>query len=253
MKRLVPFLPLLLILLSSLALVAHGPIAQLDHYHAFSDQATWLGLPHPADVLSNLGFALVGLWGICSLWPERHHPQITPGRLAYGLFLLALVLTAAGSSYYHLAPDNDRLLWDRLPIALACAGLLVGVWADTGLAKSKVAPVTIALALYAVASVFWWYVTELKGAGDLRPYLLIQVLPIVLVPLLQAIYRAPRLDRLWFGAALGLYVVAKAAELNDHLIHELTAMTISGHTLKHLLASAAAALLVYRLVQRTKT
>ncbi|HRE16480.1 MAG TPA: hypothetical protein PLW86_05345, partial [Rhodocyclaceae bacterium] len=118
---------------------------------------------------------------------------------------------------------------------------------------SKVAPVTIALALYAVASVFWWYVTELKGAGDLRPYLLIQVLPIVLVPLLQAIYRAPRLDRLWFGAALGLYVVAKAAELNDHLIHELTAMTISGHTLKHLLASAAAALLVYRLVQRTKT
>jgi len=252
MKPAITHLPAMIIVLACLVMLVHGPIAQLDNYHAFADQGSWLGLPHAADVLSNLGFALVGLWGIRTLWPVRNHPGIEPGKLAYGLFLLALILTAAGSSYYHLAPDNERLLWDRLPIALACAGLLVGVLADTTLAKSKVTPVTVVLALYAVASVFWWYFTELNGQGDLRPYLLIQILPIVLIPLLQAIYHAPRQDRLWFGAALLLYVIAKLTEINDHLIHELTGMTLSGHTLKHLLATTAAGLLVYRLVQRTK-
>lgn len=240
MKPAISHLPVLLIVACCLALLAYGPIPQFDNYHAFSDHRTWLGLPHAGDVLSNLGFAVIGLWGIVKLWPARHHPQI------------ALTFTALGSAYYHLAPDNHRLVWDRLPIALACSGLLVGVWADTGLAKGKVAGVSAALALLAIASVFWWYFTELAGQGDLRPYLLIQILPIVLIPLLQAIHHAPRPDRLWFSAALLLYVFAKLAEINDHLIHDLTATLLSGHTLKHLLATAAAGLLVHRLIQRSR-
>lgn len=252
MKRTFTALPALLIVLICLVMLVYGPIPQLDNYHAFSDRSVWLGLPHAGDVLSNLGFAVIGLWGIGKLWPARNHPLIAPGRISYGLFLLALVLTALGSAYYHLAPDNHRLVWDRLPIALACSGLLVGVWADVGLAKGKVALATVALALFAIASVLWWYVTELNGQGDLRPYLLTQILPIILIPLLQAIHHAPRPDRLWFGAALLLYVFAKLAELNDHLIHDWTAMLVSGHTLKHLLATAAAGLLVHRLIQRSQ-
>ena len=30
-----------------------------------------------------------------------------------------MLLTAVGSSYYHLAPDNERLFWDRLPMTIA--------------------------------------------------------------------------------------------------------------------------------------
>ena len=82
------------------------------------------------------------------------------------MFLIALTLTAAGSSYYHLAPDNARLVWDRLPIALACAGLLAGVRAETH-AGSDRQLYTGVLAIVAVASVVWWYFTELHGAGDL--------------------------------------------------------------------------------------
>jgi len=39
----------------------------------------------------------------------------------YWLFLIGLLLTAFGSSFYHLAPNNARLIWDRLPID--CLGL----------------------------------------------------------------------------------------------------------------------------------
>jgi len=72
----------------------------------------------------------------------------------------------------------------------------------------------------------------------------------LLIPLWQAIYRAPPADRLAFGAALLAYVAAKFAELNDRQIFDALG-SISGHTLKHLLATLAAWILVARLVQRT--
>src|SRR6185369_5256246 len=156
----------------------------------------------------------------------------------YLLFLASLVLTAIGSAYYHWAPDNARLVWDRLPIALACAGLLSAVWAETR--PRPGGGHTTGLALFAVASVAWWVFTDRQGHGDLRPYLLMQGLPLVLIPLWQAIYRAPPRDRAAFGLALVLYVLAKVAEVLDHQLLALLG-GLSGHTLKHLLATAAAA------------
>ena len=95
--------------------------------------------------------------------------------------------------------------------------------------------------------------TELNVRGDLRPYLLLQILPILLIPLWQAIHRTPAVERLWFGAALLLYVLAKLAEVNDHALLAATDSALSGHTLKHLLATAAAAALVYRLLQAVRS
>jgi len=103
----------------------------------------------------------------------------------------------------------------------------------------------------ALASVAWWAITERTGIGDLRPYLLLQAAPLVLVPLWQAIHRAPRADRLAFAAAILLYVVAKAAELADHTLYT-TLGVVSGHTLKHLLAAAAAAVVTARLIRRVR-
>ena len=248
MRRTLGHLPLLVTLICIAALIAYGPISQPADYHAFADDRAFLGIPHASDVFSNLGFALVGLGGLLWLWPRRHHPGIARGWPGFALFLVGLVLTAIGSGYYHLQPDNARLFWDRLPIALACAGLLAGVWSQTALPAGRGALVTLVLALYAVASVLWWYVSEANGRGDLRPYLLLQLLPILLIPLWQALHDTPPGDRLGFGAALLLYVVAKVAEISDHVVLEATQGVVSGHTLKHLLATAAAALLAHRLV-----
>jgi hypothetical protein len=249
MNRLIASLPLIVTLLSALALLLHGPVMQPPHYHDFADSRVAFGLHNAADVLSNAGFALVGLWGLLRLWPQQRHPALAASWPGYRLFLWALILTAAGSGFYHFAPDNARLVWDRLPIALACAGLLAAVRAETAPQGNRPHVLPL-LALAAVLSVAWWHFGEANGGGDLRPYLLIQGLPLLLIPLWQWIYRAPRADRQAFGLAIILYVAAKAAELLDH---ELLATLgwMSGHTLKHLLAAAAAAVIVKRLAGRT--
>ena len=164
------------------------------------------------------------------------------------MFLLGLSLTAFGSGFYHLAPDNARLIWDRLPIALACAGLLVGVRGDMR-PGSKTDVEAIVLGFSAVASVAWWAYTDRSGEGDLRPYLLLQGLPLVLIPLWQAIHRAPRADRIAFAAAMVLYVLAKVAEVLDHEIAN-TFGFVSGHTLKHLIATMATAAVVWGVTRR---
>lgn len=249
MKSLRAHLPLLVTALISSAAVLYGPIAQPAGYHAFADQAVVFGIPHVADVLSNLGFALVAAWGWSQLAAANRHRDLAQGWAGYRLFLIGLFLTALGSSYYHLDPDNARLVWDRLPIALACAGLLAGVWGDTRHQDSGKPALWLALA--AVMSVAWWHFTELHGAGDLRPYLMLQALPILLIPLWQWIHDMPGADRRAFAGALLLYVIAKFAELNDHEIAALLGAP-TGHTLKHLLATGAAALIVARLVSRVR-
>src|SRR6185369_14269589 len=105
---------------------------------------------------------------------------------------------------------------DRLPIALVCAGLIAGVRGDIKGSSSGLDAIVLALA--AVASVAWWAITESNGAGDLRPYLLLQGLALILIPLWQAIHRAPRTDRIAFATAMVLYILAKVAEVLDHEI-----------------------------------
>lgn len=249
MKPLRYHLPLLLIAIVCGIALWHGPVAQIANYHDFSDQSRMAGIPHFADVLSNLGFAVVALWGGWRLAAAKDKTEIRNGWAGYRLFLIGLFFTALGSSYYHLDPDNARLVWDRLPIALACAGLLAGVWGDVHARDSAV--LTVWLALAAVFSVAWWDFTQRSGAGDLRPYLILQGLPILMIPLWHWIYDMPRAERWAFGSALLLYVIAKFTELNDHQIAALFG-TVTGHTLKHLLASVAASLIVARLVSRTR-
>jgi hypothetical protein len=250
LKRSLVHLPLLVTVVLCALLLAHGPIPQLENYHQFADRAVMWGVPNGADVFSNLGFALVAAWGLLRLWPMQGVASLDAGRHGYRLFLMALLLTSIGSSFYHLAPDNARLVWDRIPIALACAGLLAAVRAEC-LAKPSSRAATVGLSMFAIASVAWWAVTERQGAGDLRPYQLLQGLPLVLIPLWQWLYHAPRGDKLAFGCAIALYGAAKCAELGDHAL--LSALgVISGHALKHLLAAAAAAVLVARLVERQR-
>jgi hypothetical protein len=244
------YLPAIVTALLAGAALLHGPIGQLANYHHFADQQRFWGMPHAADVLSNLGFALVALWGWHQLAAANGESRMACGWAGYQLFLAGLFLTAFGSAYYHLAPDNARLVWDRLPIALACAGLLAGVAGDCRQHSSRNAAAWLALA--AIASVAWWHFTEQAGVGDLRPYLVLQVLPIMLIPLWQWLYPVARGERWTFVVGLLIYVAAKFAELYDHEIAAALGV-LTGHTLKHLLATASAALIVASLVRRVRT
>src|SRR4051812_7436651 len=229
-------LPGLLVALSGVALIVWGPIAQLPHYHDFADTRALAGIPHAADVLSNLAFLLVGAWGLWRAGRDAGTPQFPAERM----FCVALVLTAAGSAYYHWAPDNARLVFDRLPIAMACAALLCAMHAR--IFGARVPGLLPALLTAAVASVLWWAWTEGRGRGDLRPYLLLQTAPLVLVPLWQWLHGAPRRERVLVAAAVALYVVARVLESEDAAVLAAPGV-LSGHPLKPLLAAAASLLL----------
>ena len=240
MKR---WLPTILLAAAVLGMLVHGPIPQLANYHRFADTRSFFGIANAADVLSNAAFALVALWGYRVV--NRHPPS--SARPAYYVFVLSLALTALGSAYYHLAPDNARLVYDRIPIALACAGLLAGVHAETHAATPRA--LLPGLAALAIASVFWWSFTEARGMGDLRPYLLIQLSPLALIPLWQWLAGSPREERIGYAAAIALYALAKVTELADGAIFDALGF-VSGHTLKHLLAAGGAAMIAYTLARR---
>jgi hypothetical protein len=230
---------LLILLLITIGMAVHGPIAQLEGYHSFADKVMRFGIINCGDVLSNAGFALVALWGLLYLWPRRQQLN-----LGFTLFVIAIFLTAMGSGYYHWMPNDERLVWDRMPISLACAGLLAGVWQNFSPQKNQW-PLVIALSIFAIGGVVYWYYS-----GDLRLYLGLQILPLVLIPIWQ--WHAPKAERFAFATAIALYVLAKIAELADYQIYALLGF-MSGHTLKHVLSTLAAGVIIYHLVQKTRT
>lgn len=221
----------------------HGPIAQWADYHAFADQRAWLGVPNAANVLSNLPFLAIGLWG---LW--RLRGSAAPTAAAWRVFSAALACTAAGSAIYHWAPSNATLVGDRLPIAWACAALLCAFLGERVQRRWCDARVLGAALFAATLSVVYWWIGERGGHGDLRPYLVVQFLPGLLVPAALWLGLAPAFEEdtpasAWW-ALLGFYAAAKLMEMADRTVFDASITFVSGHTLKHLLAAAGAAWLL---------
>ena len=89
-----------------------------------------------------------------------------------------------------------------------------------------------------VASVGYWYWSELQGQGDLRAYGVVQFLPMLLIPLMLIICIVKRLSTPWLWGTLGTYAMAKVAEQFDKVIYDTTGI-VSGHSIKHVLGSLA--------------
>ena len=246
------WLLLAIVVAGTAALWRHGPIAQWASYHAFADARTWHGIPNAANVLSNLPFAFIGLFGLWRLWPPTARPDA--GRNAWRVFSAAVAFTALGSTLYHGSPTNTSLVLDRLPIAWACAALLCALLAERVDTRWGSAPTLCGAMAVSSLSVLFWGATERHGHGDLRAYLWIQFLPMVLAPVILGLKLPPTGARAvpataWWGA-LALYGTAKLMEVADSAVLTLTG-SVSGHTLKHLLAAAAAAWLLHA-ASRTK-
>ena len=223
------------------------PLRQWESYHHFIDDRTMWGIPNCLNVLSNAPFAFVGVMGLCFICKTRA-PYSAGGflaqgeRLPFAVFFLGAFLTCFGSGYYHWAPDDATLAWDRLPMTLAFMGLLaavVGERIDTRAGLWLLWPLVIAGA----ATVWWW-----RRSGNLWPYIGVQYFSIVLIALVLLLF-PPRytrkFDLLW---VTGFYILAKVAEALDRPVFLLTGF-VSGHTIKHLVA-ALAVYWVLRMLQK---
>jgi hypothetical protein len=211
---------------AAIAMVVLGPIERGETFHHYADQRRWLGIPHAGDVLSNLAFVLVALRYV------RHIPALAAAVAAIGV----------GSAIYHWAPSDLTLVVDWAPIGVTLMLVLATVIGDRiGPRSAQVA--LSAGPLGAVLAVGYWLITGGTGdgdgnRGDMAPYVALQVLGVALPPLL-ALAAPGRIATRWLLAAVGCFVAARVLGANDAAL--LDAIAISGHSLKHVAAAAAAA------------
>jgi hypothetical protein len=234
-----------LLTIAALAAVALLPaFAQPLEYHRFADDRAWFGVPNFLNVVSNVPFLLVAVLGLRALRRMVDGaPDVSLHRAPCVVLFLALAATSLGSAYYHLAPDNMRLVWDRLPISVALAAFVAVVIAERWNARVGLwllAPLVAA----GVGTVVWWYSGLVSGGENVLPYFAFQGWAFLLVLLMVSM--PPGMGRRGYRlkAALALYGAALCAELFDHSIFSL-GQVVSGHTLKHLLAALA----VYQVVR----
>lgn len=210
-------------------------------YHEFADSRSCMGIPNFGDVMSNFPFALFGFLGVITvikmsgekIFLERYHSW------PYLIFFCAVILVSLGSSYYHLSPSSGRLYLDRAPILLGFICLFTAFFADR--VNQHVGIRFLFPSLLTIGcGAFLWDLSYLHVGGDLRFYALLQIYAFVALPLICWFFpRNCYTSNRHLYLILGWYALAKVFEVYDRKIFESLAGLISGHTLKHFIASIA--------------
>ena len=208
-------------------------------YPEFADRRSFLGIPNFANVVSNLAFLVVGCAGLWLSFSRR----VDGARASWSVFFLGVALVSVGSAFYHWAPRNDTLVWDLFPITIGFMGLFAALVCEHISARSERWLLGPAV-LVGVASVLYWRVF-----GDLRPYVWIQVVALLMIPAGLVLFRSDHGGDRFLVIGFACYALAKGAEAYDHPIFGLTGARISGHTLKHLLA-ALACFAIYAMLEK---
>lgn len=244
------FILILVTLLAFAAMYFSAPVLQDPMYHQFADQRSFAGIPNCWNVITNLAFLVVGLIGLYKLNRKRLN-IVSPMRFSYVIFFTSVCLVSFGSAYYHWQPDNVSLFWDRLPMTFVFMSLLsfvLGEHLSVSWGRRSLLP----LLLVGLLSVGYWYRGELLGAGDLRSYVLVQFLPVILLLLLLLLGRPIFKQQSGYWLLFTAYIFAKLAEHLDTTIYTWTSGIYGGHALKHLLSAAGLYLLIIYFERRVK-
>jgi Ceramidase len=238
----IPKLLLWITVLTSIAIfVFMKPIPQDLIYHHFANDNKVLGISNCWNVVSNIGFIFTGIFGVKFL--IKHHIN---NPIIWTLFV-GVILTGFGSAYYHLAPNNTSLVWDRLPMTIVFTSFfaLIYSWCFSEKMGFNIWILSLAVGIY---SVFYWQYTEHEFRGDLRLYAIVQFLPILLIAIIVATNFKKHTFLLKPIAMIVLwYVIAKLLEHFDVYLFETTNM-LSGHPIKHI-AAAVATYYMYKMVK----
>ena len=236
-------------LLAVAAALLLPPMPQPLDYHHFADQREAFGVGNFLDVSSNVAFLLAGIAGLYVVFSGRACFEFPVERWPYAVFFLGVLLTAAGSAWYHLAPDNETLFWDRLPMTVAFMGLLSAQVVDRVSVRAGLV-LLVPMLLVGMASVVYWIATERMGAGNVMPYGILQGYSVIVLLLMAVLHRSryTRGNDVYY--IFGWYVLAKLLESFDGEVLSL-GHVVSGHSLKHVAAAAAGFVACRMLLLRT--
>ncbi|KAL0701439.1 hypothetical protein Bca4012_057561 [Brassica carinata] len=218
-------------------------IPQSQAYHDFADQRSFFGIPNALNVVSNFPFLIIGL--LCLVlcyYPDyfrfRH-------KVGWTCFFVGVTAVAFGSSYYHLHPDDARLVWDRLPMTIAFTSMMA-IFVIERIDEHKG---TYSILPLLLAGILRWLLVlcNCRFFDDLRPYAFVQFVPCIVIPLM-AILLPPMFI---LSKTAGFYVLAKVEEAADKPIYSWTHHILSGHSIKHLCAAMVPVFLTLMLAKRT--
>jgi hypothetical protein len=217
-------------------------------YHQFADFRRAFGIKNFLNVVSNTGFLISGIAGLVVVIGPEACFESDKERWPYAVFFLGVLLTALGSSYYHLAPDNERLFWDRLPMTVAFMALVSSQIVDRINVRAGLA-LLVPLLLVGAATVIYWRATQRLGADNVLPFGILQGYSVVILLLMGLAYpsRYTRGNDLFW--VFGWYALSKVLEMYDSQVLALGNI-VSGHTLKHLAAAVASLAVCYMLMAR---
>ena len=237
MRQKILYTLLFIALLGILSLIGYGAIPQWASYHNFADKRSFCGIPNFFDTFSNFSFFAAGVYLLTKFQKSKQNnlfsSKDTVFYYAMGLSLISLFL---GSFYYHLQPNDIRLVWDRLPIASFFSILFLQILFEMKIIEDSKRNVIFAFIYWLVSSisVFVWYYS-----GDLRLYAFAQFYPLICVLVLGIIslfvieYKS--YSKLFLTLIVG-YSIAKVFEKFDYETLTLTNGLLSGHSIKHMIA-----------------
>lgn len=236
--------------LAVIAIMTQDPIAQDPAYHLFADTSNILNLQNFWNVISNLPYLIMGILGFYKVTQSSGLAIFAELKLAYLLFFAAVAAVSLGSGYYHLAPDNSTLVWDRLPMTVVFMSfftILVSEFISVRVGKVLFFPLIVA----GIASVVYWHLSEGWGEGDLRYYALVQFTPVIMIPVILLCFRS-RYTRVYgYWGLLVTYSVAKLLEYVDVEVYQLLGF-ISGHSIKHIVSALGVYIFLTSLEKRSR-
>ncbi|MGY4827445.1 hypothetical protein ACVNIS_02585 [Sphaerotilaceae bacterium SBD11-9] len=222
----------------AMGLLAWGPLPLTASTHAYADARPLGPIAQGLNALMSLPLLLAGVWAWRALgrsdWPAALR---TPWRLGS----ICIALAGALSTAYHASPGDVAYLAAQAAGAgaftlLSCGFLAERVDVRFGCGQSCVA----ALGVVALATAL-----SASGAMDVRPLLLLHLLPVLLIPAGTLGLPGSHTTRAHWLLMLGLYALARVCDASDGTIMRYTGHAVSGHSLMHLCVAAMAARLAY--------
>ena len=238
----------LVIAIIFLVFIFIDPIEQPQNYYNFSDKKNYFSVNNFWNVISNIPFIIIGLIGIYENKNKKLIHDNFKTAPIYSVFFLGVFLTGFGSSWFHLNPNDSTLVWDRLPMTIGFMALTTGLLSEY-LYRDLQKKIFYPLLFVGFISVLYWYYTEQQGRGDLRLYVLVQFLPLLLIPLIALTHQSRFTHNNILIGVILFYLLAKLTEHYDQAIHQPLGF-ISGHSIKHLLAAAVTYLVLIMLKNR---
>ena len=177
-------------------------------YHNFVDKRKFMGVNNTMNVLSNLFFLYPAIY----LLMKQNNDKTK----FLALIIFGLAITSA---YYHLKPNNHTIFMDMI-FVISLNTLVLSYFVDENLGYL--------MGILGISSVVLWNVTN-----DIRPYTLLQIG--ILIFCCFKLYETPAKD--YILPVIGVGISVRLVEMFDSQIYKLTNKLISGHTLKHILAT----------------